>query len=80
MATATQIIEKIPVTTYEEKVTGVTLTLTMEEADILRSLLGECRSGGPTTPIFDALRSAGAKNTFTVSVDSYGTIKLVEKS
>lgn len=80
MATATQIIEKIPVTTFEEKVTGVTLTLSTEEANILRSLLGQCRFGGPTTPIFNALVSAGAKNTFGVSVDSYGAINLKEEN
>lgn len=42
-----------------ETVKGVTLELSVDEAQMLTALLGKCRRNHNTTPIFKALTEAG---------------------
>jgi len=63
MAEATQKLETVTklVETEVEKITSVTLELTIEEASVLRSILGKLNGNGPDTHIYNALCSAGVK-------------------
>lgn len=47
-----EIVSKVPVTTYEEKVTGIRLDLTIEQADYFLGLLGGQIGGGLCGSIF----------------------------
>lgn len=67
---------------YEEEEV-VVLTLSRDEAEAVQSLVGQCRTNGPTSPIFYALQEAGIQSTFRVrdSDDKLiGAIGLVKKA
>jgi hypothetical protein len=59
------------VITYEEEEV-ITLTLSRDEAEALKSLVGQCQSRGPCTPIFDALHDAEIVTSYRVK-DAHGS-------
>lgn len=59
MATAKAIISQ-PV------IESVELTISAEEASLLKSLVGQCIAGGATSNIWQALRDAGVETTHSV--------------
>jgi hypothetical protein len=64
VATATKKTESVPVTTYKEETTGVTLTLNNDEAQVLADILGFISGSGitrrkHTSEIMLALVAAG---------------------
>lgn len=71
MAKATKVVEKVEITTIKEEQTGVLLHLDMEEAHMLRALLGECMHG-MSSQVFDALLQAGAERGRYKVEDSFG--------
>lgn len=42
----------------------IQLTLTIEEAEAIRALVGKCRSNSRTTSVFDALNDLGIHKSF----------------
>jgi hypothetical protein len=62
LATATKNTKSVPVTNYEEKVTGITLELTLEEAQELRNVISDIHIGygfDNVTAVKKALNLAG---------------------
>lgn len=78
MATANKEVRVI------EEVLGYDLHLSVEEAEAVMAVLGQCRSGGVTSAVYHALKEAGAQPyAFYVENDSEyrgsGSIALVLK-
>lgn len=68
------------VSVEEVVVKTVKLELTMNEAEVLAALLGQCRCSGLTSPVYDALDEAGVDSyKYKVNIDKdFYVISVVE--
>lgn len=80
----TKIVETEKVVVERTEVDTITLELSQDEANIVRTLLGKCDRGGLTTPIFKALEPVTVRGAYKVvaknSWDFLPTFNVIEGS